>query len=213
MKIAAKIFSIVTLVITIICAIGAAVIVIPKIFGVYPYVILSDSMYPEIQAGGVVYIDTKDREVKIGDVYAYMITGDETIELGNGKAMAASEGAKVTHRAVSNYIPYEGADPVEGWYTFQGDSNETADANPVSDDQIIGRQVSYIPWYGFVLDALGSKGQLLLIIGVCVLNFASVLLTSAANMDKDDEKEDGNGDGPGEENKPDDTPAETIELA
>lgn len=188
MKLIAKIFSVFTLTLTIICAIEAAILVIPKIFGVFPYIITSDSMSPKIPAGSVAYITTNDRDVEIGDIIAYVITTEENIELGDGRQMAAGSGAKVTHRIIDYYRPYEGADPVEGWYVTQGDQNEYPDANPVSVDQIIGTYVLHIPVLGFVLSALGRKGIILIIIGLFVLNIASILLSTAANTDDEDEE-------------------------
>jgi signal peptidase len=106
-----------------------AIIVLPYIFGIKPYIVLSGSMEPTISTGGLVWINTREKDIQINDIAAYELP----------------DGEYVTHRVIA----------VENdEYIFKGDANETEDLAPVRRDQIVGKYMFAIPQLGKVLAAL-----------------------------------------------------------
>lgn len=109
-----------------------AIIVLPYVFGIKPYIVLSGSMEPTISTGGLVWINTRDKDVQVNDIAAYEL----------------AEGTYVTHRVI---------DVADGQYVFKGDANETEDLVPVARSQIIGKYMFTIPELGKALAALQQK--------------------------------------------------------
>ena len=59
---------------------------VPNIAGTFPMVVLTDSMYPEFQAGDLIFCHTKSAsDVRPGDVIAFFDPA------GNGKALSPTE--------------------------------------------------------------------------------------------------------------------------
>ena len=114
MKSFSKAFGRIVLILTVVIALVASVFVVPKLFGINPYVVLSGSMEPQIHTGAIAFVNTKDTAVKVGDVVTYRLANDEL----------------VTHRIIKK-------DQSE--YTFQGDANDNPDARTVTQDQIVGK--------------------------------------------------------------------------
>jgi signal peptidase len=110
--------------------------VILPVFGIRPYVVLSGSMEPNIPVGGVVWINTHEKDVSVNDVVAYTL----------------SDGNYVTHRIVG---------VEDGNYILKGDANETEDLSPVSPQQIIGKYMFCIPRIGFALTKIQDNKILL----------------------------------------------------
>lgn len=136
----------------------------PRLFGYYPYIILSDSMSPEISAGSVAVIDRRDREVTTGEVVAYQAAPDVT----------------VIHRVVD--ISEDGS------FILKGDANDIPDAQAVSKKQIVGTYCFHIPGIGFFLQmmqypylSVGSMhfpGPILfLVAAILLLNVADGILS------------------------------------
>lgn len=111
--------------------------VIPRI---NPLVVQSGSMEPAIKTGGAVFIQ-KSPSYQKNDVIAFKPEGNKNL---------------VAHRVVSN----DGK-------TFQtkGDANEEADPWKISQNQIAGKIVYYIPYLGYGVDfAKQPQGFVLLVI-------------------------------------------------
>ena len=68
-------FSQITTVLTVSVIILSAVFVIPRYFGVVPYIVRSGSMEPVIHTGSVAFINQGDKEVRPGDIVTYRLTG------------------------------------------------------------------------------------------------------------------------------------------
>ena len=105
-----------------------------------PLVVQSGSMEPVIKTGSAVFVQ-KSPNYKTGDVIAFKPEGNKNL---------------VAHRVVSN----DGK-------TFQtkGDANEEADPWKISQNQIAGKIVYYIPYVGFGVDfAKQPKGFVLIVI-------------------------------------------------
>ena len=119
MKLLSKIFSLLGLTVSVIVLIVAAAFIAPKFVGIMPYIVKSGSMEPQIHTGAVAFIDTRDKNVAVGDVITYKIG-----EAGSEKY--------VTHRIV-------GEKP-DGYVT-KGDANEVEDANCVKQGRSLGHTV------------------------------------------------------------------------
>lgn len=112
MKSFSKAFGRIVLILTVVIALVASVFVVPKLFGINPYVVLSGSMEPQIHTGAIAFVNTKDTAVKVGDVVTYRLANDEL----------------VTHRIIKK-------DQSE--YTFQGDANDNPDARTVTQVKLL----------------------------------------------------------------------------
>lgn len=93
---------------------------VPSIGGYLPQIVLTDSMYPEIQSGDLIICHTEEPEnIEVGDVISFFDPA------GNGITI-------VTHRVVE-------IEELEGkimWRT-KGDNNNTEDLLMVSEDKLV----------------------------------------------------------------------------
>lgn len=91
---------------------------VPDIGGVLPLIVLTDSMYPEIESGDLIICRTVEpEEVQVGDVIAFFDPA------GNGSTI-------VTHRVIEV--------TENGWRT-KGDNNNTEDRLPVAHSDLVAR--------------------------------------------------------------------------
>lgn len=121
---------------------------VPDIGGYMPLIVLTQSMYPEIDSGDLIICQTIDAdEVKVGDVISFFDPA------GNGTSV-------VTHRVIE--IINE-----DGKISFRtkGDFNNTEDKDPVPEDKLIAVYLFKIPGAGDVAMFMQSTTGLLL----CVL--------------------------------------------
>ena len=100
--------------------------IVPRFFGIKPFIVLSGSMEPEIHTGSMAYIHTKTDPYKIhsGDIITYKIS--DTV---------------VTHRVIDETVTT---------VTTKGDANEEADFSPVTRDNIVGKYLFSIPYLGYL---------------------------------------------------------------
>lgn len=118
---------------------------VPSIGGVFPMVVLTDSMYPQIQSGDLILCRTAEPEdVEVGDVIVFFDP------VGNGTSV-------VTHRVLE--IREE-----NGMRSFvtKGDNNNTADQAAVGEADLIGTYRSRIPGAGNVTMFLQTTPGLVL---------------------------------------------------
>ncbi|MCI7626729.1 MAG: signal peptidase I [Blautia glucerasea] len=95
---------------------------VPSISGIFPMIILTDSMYPEFESGDLIICNTaKPEEIKVGDVICFYDPE------GNGTAT-------VTHRVQEVVTDDEGN---LAWIT-KGDANNTEDLPTVPAKNLIG---------------------------------------------------------------------------
>lgn len=117
-----------TITFNILCVIAAVIIIgyiTMLIMGIRPAVVISGSMEPTIRTGSLIFVDTTYRSLKEDDIVAFR-TG----------------GSLVTHRLVR--------DTGEGWIT-KGDANSCEDPWRISENNIIGKTVFWIPDIGFLI--------------------------------------------------------------
>ena len=121
---------------------------VPSVGGYLPLIVLTDSMYPEIESGDLIICHTiEPNEVKEGDVIAFFDPA------GNGTSI-------VTHRVVE--IVEE-----NGTYSFRtrGDNNNTEDKDLVPGENLVGIYKSRIGGAGNVALFMQSTTGLI----VCVV--------------------------------------------
>lgn len=94
---------------------------VPDFAGVVPLIVLTDSMYPDIKSGDLIFTKTADAdEIEVGDVISF------TDPAGNGTSI-------VTHQVIEIHV-IEG----ETYFETQGTNNNTPDRIYVSTDDLIG---------------------------------------------------------------------------
>ena len=104
---------------------------VPSVVGICPLIVLTDSMYPEIQSGDLIICHTeKPENIRAGDVIAFFDPA------GNGSSV-------VTHRVVK--VTQENGSLA--WKT-KGDANNTEDRVLVPAKNLVGVYRSRIPGAG-----------------------------------------------------------------
>lgn len=129
---------------------------VPSVGGVVPFIVLSDSMYPQIQSGDLIICrQTAAADVQEGDVISFFDPE------GNGTSV-------VSHRVTAI------AQDASGQLTFttKGDANNVEDATPVTQDKLIGVYQTRIPGLGNVAMFMQSTQGLI----VCVVVPVALLL-------------------------------------
>lgn len=127
-KKAGKVIYRILLVVLIIIILAAAGLLVPRLFGVREYAVVSGSMEPSIHVGSLVFVtETDPSTLEDGEVIAYSSNG--------------SSGVPVVHRVILN-------DRSEREVHTKGDANPTEDIFPVGYDQVIGKVVLAIPVIG-----------------------------------------------------------------
>ena len=121
--------------------------VVPRLFGIEPYGILSDSMVPSMPVGSVVYVkECEPADVEAGDAI--------TFKLGSAAKNVA------THRIVEK-------DEETKEFITKGDHNDEKDANPVAYERLIGKVVMTVPYLGYIyLWVMSTTG-----VAVCAFAF------------------------------------------
>lgn len=105
---------------------------VPDVGGYSPMVVLSDSMFPYIEAGDLIICKQADPEsVKVGDVISFFDPASNTNSV-------------VTHRVVEIQTAEDGT---LTWIT-RGDANNADDQNPVPASNLVGIYKHKIPGLG-----------------------------------------------------------------
>ncbi len=114
------------------------VFAVPQVVGAsHSYVVLSDSMSPEINAGDVVIVDDAPVDtIERGDVITYERPGGDQL---------------VTHRVIEVR-----SDGDSTSYRTKGDANEDPDPTPIPASNVIGVVAFHIPLIGHVISFGGS---------------------------------------------------------
>lgn len=131
-----------------------AVSMLPRVFGIKPYIVLSGSMEPQIHTGSMAYINanTDPYEVHKDDIITYQMS--DTV---------------VTHRIIDETITS---------VTTKGDANEEADFTPVTRDKILGKYLFSIPYLGYAYSYIAAP----YLFPVLVSLFAVELIISFINQ-------------------------------
>ena len=116
--------------------IGIIGLLLPRLFCISPYIVLSGSMEPEIHAGSIVYMDESitPEQTRENDIIGYRMNDE----------------IKVVHRVME-------LDKNNHSVVTKGDANEVEDINPVMFEQIEGRAIISIPYMGYIVTWIRSK--------------------------------------------------------
>lgn len=147
------------LAVVVIAVAGAALVlgvIVPRVAGATPYVVLTDSMEPSYPVGTlVVSRPVAPEQIRTGSVITYQLrSGQEQL---------------VTHRVVGVGITVGG----ERTYLTQGDSNDVPDARPVRDAQVRGAAWYHVPYAGYVAGAFtGQREGIGIAVAVLLIGYA-----------------------------------------
>lgn len=151
----------------VILGIGAVImtaVLIPRVAGATPYVVLTGSMRPAMPPGTMVVVRPVPAErLGIGDVITYQLkSGEPTV---------------VTHRIVA-------MGDVHGKPIFRtrGDANDDPDPAWVRPVQLRGEKWYAVPYLGYVTSAITAEQRHVALIGIVTLLFgyAAFMVGSAA---------------------------------
>lgn len=118
---------------------------VPSIGGYFPLIVLTDSMYPEIEGGDLVICNTIDsKDVKKGDIISFFDPA------GNGTSI-------VTHRVVE-IIEENG----EIYFRTKGDNNNAEDRMLVTSNSLVGVYKTSIAGVGNIAMFMQSTTGLVL---------------------------------------------------
>lgn len=107
---------------------------VPSVGGYLPMIVLTDSMYPQIQSGDLIICHTEDPEdIQVGDVISFFDPA------GNGTSVVTHQVIEITEK-----------DGQIAWVT-QGIANNAADFLPVPAEKLVGVYRSRIPNLGNVV--------------------------------------------------------------
>jgi len=121
---------------------------VPSVGSIFPLIVLTDSMFPEIESGDLIICRTAEpEEIQVGDVIAFFDPA------GNGTSI-------VTHR-VTEVTEQDGS---PAWRT-KGDANNAEDRMPVPGKNLAGVYSRRIPGLGNVVMFMQTTAGLI----VCVV--------------------------------------------
>ena len=111
---------------------------VPTLGGYCPMIVLTDSMFPEIEKGDLIICRTIDADkVKVGDVISFFDP-------------ASSKSSVVTHRVKESRF-------VEGEFVTKGDANENEDLTAVPYSALIGRVEWSVPYLGEIMSMASTR--------------------------------------------------------
>lgn len=127
----------------------------PSVLGVTPMVVLSGSMSGDapdhIEAGDLIFAKpVQPEDLKIGDIITYM----------EGKTA-------VTHRIIGINVGEDG----KLLFDTKGDANNTADTDPVHQDNLVGIYTARIPMVGDLAIFMQTPLGMIIFIGVPLVAF------------------------------------------
>lgn len=142
-----KVYHAVTTIILIVLIIVAAIMTVPRLFGMTPMAVLSGSMEPTFHVGSLVFVKQCDpSDVKQGDPITFKISADTV----------------VTHRVIS-------IDTVNQCFYTKGDANNTPDGGSVSYDNLLGKAVFTIPQMGYLAVYAQSKSGIIVLVTIILV--------------------------------------------
>jgi signal peptidase len=139
-------------------------VIVPRVAGATPYVVLTDSMEPSLPVGTlVVSRPVEPDRIRTGSVITYQLrSGQEQL---------------VTHRVVGIGMTVGG----ERTYLTQGDANDVPDTQPVRDVQVRGAVWYQVPYVGHVAGAFtGQREAIGMVAAVLLLGYAGWQVLRAA---------------------------------
>lgn len=153
----------------ILAVVFCGIVLVPKLFGYTSFAVLSDSMYPEIKKGYMVFVDTKvdPKDIKVGDILAFYLTPETC----------------ATHRVVEKNEEI-------GSFVTKGDLNATKDVAPVYYNNVIGRTEGKVPLVGYIQIFLMSFMGKIIAFSLIIFDIVIyILIIRDTNKEKQNKKE------------------------
>lgn len=166
MRIVSKILNALETVVIVLIVAVALLLTLPKAIGYYPFIVLSGSMEPTVHVGAMAYINTRDTDVKQGDIVMYQ----------------ANESTMVIHR-IHGYNE-------DGTMEMKGDANEDIDFVPVSQEQIKGTYVFSVPMLGYAVANVKAPHIIIAVIWILFLHIAAWKIGEYVENEEDDDDDD-----------------------
>lgn len=141
-----------------------------RIFGIQPFAVLSGSMEPAYHTGAVIYVqDIDPNSLEVGDVITFWVT----------------EEAVATHRIIE-VLGQE--DSLQ--FRTKGDANEIPDGNLVLQENVIGKVIFTLPYFGYLVQFIqGKTGHYALIFFSAFLMLMLILPELLFDSDKEGKEE------------------------
>ncbi len=139
-----------------------------RLIGYQVFTVVSGSMEPDIHVGALVYVkELKPHEVKEGDDITFVTDGEKV----------------VTHRVIK-------VDEDKGIYRYytKGTNNETADAMPVHQNNLVGKVHFTVPYLGYLAEFIKNPPGTYIAIAFGVLLLLLVFLPDILFPDKSDKE-------------------------
>lgn len=163
-----KIWDSVTTVLVVLVVVFAVFLMGSRLVGLQVFNVISGSMEPTYSVGDLIYVKSVDPDsVKVGDPITFVLNEDLVV---------------ATHRVVA-------IDSENRQFTTKGDANDSADANPVHFNNLIGVPVFAIPLLGYVSAYIQSPPGMYVAIGLGVVLLAVVFLPDLLKKEKKEEKQ------------------------
>ncbi len=141
---------------------------IPSIGGVFPLIVLTDSMYPQIESGDLIICrQTPPENVKVGDIICFFDP------MGNGTST-------VTHRVVEITETEEG----ELAFVTRGDFNNTNDLKPAPASNLVGIYQRRLPGFGNVAMFMQTTVGLIVCVVLPLIVLVAIDLISTKRFEK-----------------------------
>ena len=118
--------------------------VVPSVFGIKPFMVLSGSMETEIQ---------------IGDLILTKVIDPQTLRVNDVIAFRDAEGTVTTHRII-DIVVQEGVT----YFITKGDNNNSQDRNLVEYEDVEGIYIGRIPGIGSMMKSLSEPTTVMIII-------------------------------------------------
>ena len=139
-----------------------------RLFGIYPYTVLSGSMEPTYHTGSLIYVkDVDPFQLQSGDVITFMLDEDTL----------------ATHRIVQ-VVPDEN-DPTVVRFMTKGDANDVIDGSLVHYKNVVGTPIFSIPYLGYFANFVQNPPGLYIAIAFCAF---LVLLAFLPDLFEEDDK-------------------------
>ena len=139
-----------------------------RLFGIYPYTVLSGSMEPTYHTGSLIYVkDVDPFQLRSGDVITFMLDEDTL----------------ATHRIVE-VVP-DPEDPSTIRFMTKGDANDVVDGSLVHYKNVVGTPIFSIPYLGYFANFVQNPPGLYIAIAFCAF---LVLLAFLPDLFDEDRK-------------------------
>ena len=133
----AKVLYVIGIILLALVILAAAGVMVPRLFGVQEYAVVTGSMEPAVPTGSLVFVSRTDASKLVpGDIIAY-------------KSGSGSE-TPIVHRVVENDV--EAKELIT-----KGDANSSEDIFPVGYDQVVGKVIFHVPLIGSLFNTTKNK--------------------------------------------------------